>query len=76
VEASQEKRQEYLKEIEGISFEKLVYIDKSGVDMNDVKNRGWCKKGKILVGKKSGKYYERTNIIAGYVNKKSIAPMV
>jgi transposase len=40
------------------------------------KDRGWGKKGEMLTGKKSGKYYERTNIIAGYVNKKSIAPMV
>jgi len=30
----------------------------------------------MLLGKKSGKYYQRTNIVAGYVNKKSIAPMV
>jgi transposase len=40
------------------------------------KDRGWGKKGEMLTGKKSGKYYERTNIIAGYVNKKSIDPMV
>ena len=36
--------------------------------MTICKDRGW--------GKKSGKYYERTNIIAGYVNHKSIAPIV
>ncbi|WP_202149876.1 hypothetical protein [Candidatus Sarmatiella mevalonica] len=29
-----------------------------------------------LLGKKNGKYYQRTNIIAGYVNHTSIAPMV
>ena len=29
-----------------------------------------------MLGKKSGKWYHRTNIIAGYVNRKSIAPMV
>ena len=40
------------------------------------KDRGWGKKGKKLDGKKSGKYYERTNIIAGLVSNKSIAPMV
>jgi len=40
------------------------------------KDRGWCKKSEILSCKKSGKHYERTNIIAGYVNKKPIAPMV
>jgi transposase len=29
-----------------------------------------------LKAKKSGKYYQRTNSIAGYVNNKPIAPMV
>jgi len=33
-------------------------------------------KGSPVPAKKSEKYYERTNIIAGYVNKESIAPMV
>ena len=35
-----------------------------------------ARKGEKLVGKKSGKYYERTNIVTGYVNHKSIAPMI
>lgn len=34
------------------------------------KDRGWGKIGKPIKAKTSGKYYERTNIIAGYVNKK------
>lgn len=56
--------------------EKLVYIDESGIDTTDRKHRGWGKKGQVLVRKKSGKYYQRTNIIAGYVNRKIIAPLV
>ena len=44
--------------------------------MSICKNRGWGKRSEKLLGKKSGKYYERTNIIAGLVNNKSIAPMV
>ena len=44
--------------------------------MTICKDRGWGKKGKPLLGKKSGKYYQRTNIIAGFVNNKVIAPMV
>jgi hypothetical protein len=76
VEASEEKRENYLKEIEGISIEKLVYIDESGIDLTNVKDRGWGKKGRILIGKKSGKYYQRINIVAGYVNKQPIAPML
>ncbi|KJV72197.1 DDE superendonuclease family protein, partial [Orientia tsutsugamushi str. UT76] len=39
-------------------------------------DRWLSKKGTHVSSKKSGKYYERTNIIAGYVNNKSIAPMI
>lgn len=53
-----------------------MYIDESGIDLTICKDRGWGKKSEKLIGKKSGKYYERTNIIAGYINKRSIAPMV
>ena len=44
--------------------------------MNICKNRGWGKRSEKLLGKKSRKYYQRTNIIAGYVNHKAIAPIV
>jgi len=76
VEASEEKRNDYREAIKKIPQEKLVYIDESGIEMNVCKERGWGKKGRRLVAKKSGKYYERTNIIAGYVGNKAIAPMV
>jgi len=76
VEASEEKRSEYLEAIKDISADRLVYIDESGIEQGICKDMGWGKKGEKLIGKKSGKYYRRTNIIAGYVNHKSIAPMV
>jgi hypothetical protein len=76
VEASKERREEYLKIIKDIPAESVVYIDESGIDLTICKDRGWGIKSEKLIGKKSGKYYERTNIIAGYVNHKSIAPMV
>jgi transposase len=41
-----------------------------------IKDRGWGKKGEILAGEKSGKFYLRTNIVAGYVCNKPIAPLV
>ena len=44
--------------------------------MSICKNRGWGKRSEKLFYKKSGKYYQRTNIIAGYVNHKVIAPIV
>ena len=76
MEASEEKRDKYQEAIKDIPKESLVYIDESGIEMTICKDRGWGKKSETLVGKRSGKYYERTNIIAGYINKKSIAPMV
>lgn len=76
MEASEEKRQRYQEEIKDIAAERLVYIDESGIEMTVCKDRGWGKKGEKLIAKKSGKYYERTNIIAGYVNNQTIAPMV
>lgn len=76
MEASEEKRASYQELIKDIPPERLVYIDESGIEMSICKDRGWGRKSEKLIGKKSGKYYERTNIIAGYVNHKSIAPMV
>jgi len=76
VEASEEKHNAYQETIKDIAPQRLVYIDESGIDMTICKDRGWGKKDSLLAGKKSGKYYERTNIIAGLVNNKSIAPMV
>ena len=76
MEANQGKRDKYQEAIKDIPYESLVYIDESGVELTICKDRGWGKKSEKLVGKKSGKYYERTNIIAGLVNNKSIAPMV
>mgnify|MGYP003517107028 FL=1 len=76
MEANKEKRDQYLESIKAIKPESLVYIDESGIELSMIKERGWGKKNQPLAGKKSGKYYERTNIIAGYVNKKSIAPMI
>jgi transposase len=51
-----------------------VYIDESGIEEHLVKEQAWGKRGKRIVGKKSGKYAKRTNIVAGYVNKDCIAP--
>jgi transposase len=76
VEADEQKRAAYLEIIKDITKDNQVYIDESGIDLRIANERGWGKKGEILVGKKSGKYYQRTNIIAGYVGKKCIAPFI
>ena len=73
METQEEKRKEIMK---NIPAEKVVYIDESGIEERIAKDRGWGIKGQKIAAKKSGKYYERSNIIAGYVNKKIIAPLV
>ena len=76
MEANIEKRRKYLEEIKDIALDKLVYIDESGIELNIAQDRGWGLKSQILHGKKSGKYFERTNIIAGLTANKPIAPLV
>ena len=76
MEANLNKREDYLKVLRDIDPANLVYIDESGIEMSICKDRGWGIKGKILQAKKSGKYYERTNIIAGLTGNESIAPLV
>jgi transposase len=76
LEACTKKRVEYLEEIKDISLENMVYIDETGIEIAAVKDRGWGLKGKPLLAKKSGKYYERTNIISGLCGSKSVAPFV
>jgi transposase len=76
LEASAEKRSEYLEKVSKYNKEQMVYLDESGIDRTICQDRGWGKVGKLLIGQKSGKHYQRTNIIAGLVNNKLIAPFV
>ncbi|WP_375333162.1 MULTISPECIES: IS630 family transposase [unclassified Candidatus Tisiphia] len=76
MEASAEKRSEYLEKVSKYDKEQMVYLDESGIDRTICQDRGWGKIGELLVGQKSGKHYQRTNIIAGLVNNKPIAPFV
>lgn len=76
MEANEEKRQKYQEQIANIPEDKLVYIDESGIEQAISKENSWSPVGIPTQAKKSGKYYQRTNIIVGYVNNKSIAPMV
>jgi transposase len=76
LEANEERRNLYKEAIKDLELKNIAYIDESGIEMNSCKDKGWELKGKILSSKKSGKYYERTNVIAGLVNNKPIAPMI
>lgn len=74
MEASEDERNEFTNTINGLKEEDIVYIDESGIENNILKESGWGKKGKPLLCKKSGKYSKRTNVIAGIVKGKIIAP--
>lgn len=78
MEANQEKRDKYQEIIKDICHESLVYLDEGGIELTILQRQRMGKKGEKLVAKKSGKKfcYNRTNIIAGLVNDKLIAPMV
>lgn len=76
MEANEEKRSLYIKKLEEIKYEDRVYVDESGMDRNSGKEWAWGKRGELIKSKKSGKYYLRTNIIAGINNKKAIAPFI
>ena len=43
--------------------------------MNIKKDMGWGKKGRLISSTTSGKYYEKTNIVAGLNSSKPIALM-
>lgn len=65
-----------MEQIKDIDPDNLVYVDESGIESGIVKDRGWGKKGEVLKAKKSGKYYLRTNIVAGYSGNKDMAPVI
>lgn len=75
MEAKESQRREYLEQIKSIKKEELVYIDESGIDHTNHKHRGWGQKGKVLLGKTSGKRFIRTNIVAAQCGEKILAPM-
>jgi transposase len=68
-------RAEYLERLEDISSARLVYVDESGVDHNIIKERCWTKKGEEITGERSGKFRERTSVIAALNQDEVMAPM-
>lgn len=76
MEAKQCQREIYLNTIKSIKKDKLVYLDESGIEEGIKSDRGWGKKGKRIYEERSGKYYNRINILSAICNNKPIAPLV
>jgi transposase len=53
--------------------EDLVYVDESGIDQHLHRRNARSIKGKKVIGFVSGMKFRRTNIVAGYVNGRTIA---
>lgn len=63
-ERNDESRAKYLLEIEELPADKIVYIDESGIDHKMIKEDCWAKRGKKIVGERSGKRRKRTSVMA------------
>jgi transposase len=56
--------------------EDVVYVDESGIDGHLHRRNARSAKGKKVFGFVAGKKFQRTNIVAGHVNGKTIAECV
>lgn len=74
MEANTEKRRAYSEVIESLPEELLVYIDESGIEEGACKEHGWSKIGEVIPAQRSGKTYQRLNIIAGLNRGEAMAP--
>lgn len=73
-ERNREKRAKYIKEIEIIPYETLLFIDEAGIDKFLTREYARGIIGKRVYGECSGKRYHRESFIAGKIDGKVIAP--
>lgn len=78
VERNEEKRQEFLAEIERIDPANLVWLDESGIDEFLQRDYARAVRGKQVISEVHGKKYGRISMIAGWLSwkKEIIAPYV
>lgn len=56
-------------------LEKIAYVDETGIDAYLYRMYGYAPKGKLVVGKISGRKFKRTSIVAAKLGKMLVAPM-
>jgi transposase len=67
-------REKFTEVIEKTDESTICWVDQCGVDKYYNRSRGRALRGKRIYANVPGKRYKRTNIIAGYLNGKVIAP--
>ena len=60
--------------VETIDERSICWVDQCGIDMHYHRSHGRSLRGKRIYANIPGKMYKRTNIIAGYLDGKVIAP--
>jgi transposase len=75
-ERDEGKRKEYFEKIAEISKDSMVYVDESGINEYLCREYCYARRGTKIIGEISGKKFKRINIIAGYVDGKTIAECV
>ena len=75
-ERSEDLRQAFLRRIKRISAKNLVYVDECGIDKYLFREYARALRGQKVMGKASGKKFQRMNIIAGICQGKWVAPFV
>ena len=73
-EKSEEKREKYLKDLAKIPEEKRVYVDESGVNQCFVREFGRAFRGEKVEDVKRGRHFQRTNVVAGRLGTRIVAP--
>ncbi len=74
LERDEEKRQEFLRELEAIPAENLVYMDESGVDETLYRQYARSQRGVQVFGEVHGRKTNRLSVISALNQKKLIAP--
>ena len=74
-ERSEHARRLFLRRIKRISSKNLVYVDEAGIDQYLFREYARAPRGQTVVGKVSGKKFERTNIVAGICCGEWVSPM-
>ncbi|MBX9577365.1 MAG: IS630 family transposase [Chthoniobacterales bacterium] len=75
-ERDENLRREFQERIKCIAKDRLVFLDKSGIDTFVSRHFGRAQRGEKIQGEISGKRYARKSFIAAKVGSKIIAPMI
>ena len=74
-EQNPEQVEAYKEILEDISPEKRVYVDESGFHAYYEREYGYAPRGEKVLGEISGMRFQRTNLVAGQIGGRTIAPM-